>query len=287
MYTFYVSKTRRAHRTMRFLKIITFVENMFSVYRNYMFYNKVTRKIILLRIMLEIIFIIVNMVYQNERGDLITNLICYNLSTTNSIVILLLAIYNAGPYKKLAMYFKSMNLYFPNERDSKKKSEVVQKMLVAMALCYYLIKINAVLYYMIYYTPPIYVIDKQAIKDLFIIICITSCDFRFIIEFLVMCCGVNDIAEQLIVIVLDIDKEILTIYSETGEVKAVCEHASVTISQDCKRRLRQFDNWSAAYATIKKCSELCNNIFGFQVSVVIFVKKNCIIITAIHEDKKV
>lgn len=252
---------------MRFLKIISFVENVLSVYRNYLFFNKHTRKLILLRIMLELIFIAVNIVDHiiTSDGDLITNALFFYLCTANSIFCLLLAIYHSKPYKKLVMYFKSFNLYFPNDIESTKKSEVVQIVLVTTALSYFLLKLTTTLYYFTIMGDGL--ISLSYLYRLILIINIYCCNFRFIIEFFVMCCGVNAIAEQINVIVFDIDKENLAINSDTGKVKAVCKHASIAVSQNCKRRLRQFDTWSAAYATIKKCSELCNNIFGFQVSV--------------------
>lgn len=242
-------------------------ENVLSVYRNYLFYNKLTRKLILLRILIELFFIILNIVDRNIKsdGDLITDLIFFYLTTCISIFILLSAIYHAGSYKKLVMYFKSVLLYFPNERESIQKSEVLQKVLVTMALGYCLLKLITYIYFHFAWLNGS--IDITFIYQLILYINIYSCDLRFLIEFVVLCCGVNAIAEQLIVIVLDIDKETLAINSGMGEMKTVCDHTSITVSQDCKRRLRQFDTWSAAYATIRKCSELCNNIFGFQVSV--------------------
>lgn len=240
---------------MHFLQIITLVENVLGIYRNHLLFKNITRILIYLRIIFEILLIILNLVNYtiNVKSD-ISYLFLFHLNAANSIVLLLLPIYKAVPYKQFLVYFKSIFLYFPTQREQTKITKNIQKVLLLTVLSYLLLKLVFHLYYL-----PLNDAHYPFILMLILTVDIFTYEMRFLFEFYIMCCGSSAMADQLAVIME-------AIAMETEKVNSVCEHGSNSNSQDCERRLLQIDKWSTAYATTKKFSELYNSIFGFQVN---------------------
>lgn len=247
---------------MRFLTVLGFVENVFSIYRNYIFYNKFTRTLVLLRIIYEIIFVILNIIHVTRKINAFRNIIYTYLNALYSILTLILAIYHTGTYKKLVMYFKSFDMYFPKSTQPIQKF-VALKVFVATELVLILLDLFSFCHVKFFQLRGSF--DIGFIYDLILFICVCKCRLRFIFETCVMSYTVDSIGEQLVVIIKAIKDEAV-VRRHYGEVNDAFVYApSITVRGVCKNQLQLFDTWSAAYATIRKCSELGNNMFGIQV----------------------
>lgn len=240
---------------MRLLQVISLIENVLGIYRSNLSFKKLSRILIYIRVIFEVFLIIVFVIHFTVHTKVsLSFLFLIILNTTNSIVIMLLAIYQGVSYKKLIVYRNSCFKYFPTHTEQAKRMEITHKASLFLFLSYGLLKLLVLLInYKWQDDSGVFLISNYTLPLLMYV-----CNIRFLFEFYVMCYGIKSVADQLALTIEAIELE-------TGKGNVACEHNTIRTSQHCKKRLRLMDNWSAAYATIKKCSELYNTTFGVQV----------------------
>lgn len=234
-----------AIRVLRFTK---YVENIFCIYRNYCLFEDFPRKLILLRIIAELLLILFHCVIRtyyymtnhSQNGD---DILYFYLSSSHSIVIIVFGCYSSKKYKYFIKHLESGFKYI-NKNSNLKKIRTKDIVVVGFIFLFGFVECFAFSSTQFTSAPSI---GLSEFWHIFFQINLLACDIRYIIELFVLYYVLRIMSVQLKFITNSIDKSNHFVYNDDELIAEV-------------------DKWSVTYNHIRESSKCFNNIFGVQVS---------------------
>lgn len=249
-----------AQRTMNLtpLKYLLFIENVTTVFKNYLCLKSIrTRIIIVLWIVFESFNITASVAYNYACQDefiIRAQRIYYTTTNIFSIYIMLAALYYSKSFHNLLLNFDVFYKIF-NDEIFKQRMIRAQKTLTSMVLLFCSTKIILFAYVRLTNRTPTSGFVLSTLTQYII----TMSDFRYIFQYCILHCILFVISEQLKVISRSVDSELSAIRKNRTNVEHA-ENLSSTTNLD-KMKL-----WVTAYENIKGSANLTKTMFSGQVS---------------------
>ena len=244
------------------LKYLLFIENITSVFRNYLCFKRRTRIIVLFWVFIEALNISLTAatnfapdmkIYQNMNRHAY-----FYLSAGFSGYLLITSLYYRKRFYMLLLNFEEFYKSFDDGVYYKKMLRA-QKVLTcrAVLIC------GLITVMFTYLRFPKTSGSMGWVIAIMSLYCNSMSDVRYIFQYFVLHCILFVVSQQLKVIKRSIDSELSTI-TETQDVEHV-ELSSVSVNYE------KLSQWAKAYENINDSANLCNCIFSVQV---MFIKNS-------------
>lgn len=247
-------------RTMNFapLKYLLFIENVFTIFRNYTSLKKRrTRVIVLSWITFSILNLIFNAVANfrhNTEIHIHAQHIYYFSSTSFSVFVMISSLYYSKSFYRLLLNFAAFHKIFDDEVYKQRLTTQKRFTLIVVSFC--VIKTFAFTYVRVYNSDKTLNIVVSVLTQYNI----SLCDFRYIFEYFILRSIFFVISEQLETIKRSIDDELTAIRVNRGTI----EHADISRISVNHEKLNK---WTEAYENINNSCNLCNSMFRAQVNI--------------------
>ncbi|VVC96844.1 unnamed protein product [Leptidea sinapis] len=236
------------------LKFLIKTENVLSIYRNYSSFSTVKKRLTILRIIFDFLFIIFNInnqIFVFEKYGVL-DLLRSQIAIANSVFVFLLALYNAKNFKYLMRGFEETHRIFQNDEVYIKNIEVNYKQIKILFLIYF-----------IFSCAGLISTDLEMNNfpfNLAFYINLFLCHLRYIFEFLVLYVTLFQIAQEVKCLTRSIEEYLkynMRIKRDDTETTYASESARETLDR--------FNEWTKIYTKVKETSNLFNKIFGLQL----------------------
>lgn len=244
------------------LKLLSTIENILGIYRNYCLLSKFKKFSIWFQILIEIIVVSCSFLFLRQIVGLkkheyiiITYMIC-------SLSIIILSLYNSGNYIKVTRSIKNSHQRFIHDKVYLRKLSRKYKMLMFVIIFYVSIMTVLEFYVFTFNWKSTSMYDLNVVYFIYLSICKLRFSFQFVVTYSFSML----LSEQIKCIARGISKErklesIITEDEDTNTIEV--------ISQD----VTSFDEWTTIYKNIKECSDLINIIFGVEVGTFYLLSK--------------
>lgn len=241
------------------LKYLLLIENVTTVFRNYLCFKRHTRIFALLWVIFESINIslgaIVNLSL-DYKFQITAQRIYFFSSNGFSIYVMIASLYYSKRFYSLLKNFDSFYNIFDDEfyNQRMKKSQRVLTVVVVM----FCVLLNIMFTYVRATSS-----DTQLglATNLVFQYINTMSDFRYIFQYFILRSILYVVSEQLKAITRSIDSELLEIGENRGKMELTENLPRMVANQEI------LNKWVKAYENINDSSNLCNSMFSIQVNI--------------------
>lgn len=172
--------------------------------------------------------------------------------TTNSLVLVILAVYKSKKYKQMVKYFNMNHMDLKADSQYNKNLKIILILPLVLSLVTFVQQVVTIIETRHKHS---FLILSSYVCDILFSVNLLMCNLRFFFEFSALFSVLNVMSEQLTSITRSVQK-----------FEVVKKGTKPDI--ECKEKLKVFDEWCATYTNVKQSSKLFNDIYGFQVGII-------------------